>query len=78
MAFKCDKCDKEFNSDDALSQHTSSKHSAAQNKKYMLYAFGGALVLFAIIYFAFLRGDNNNGPSGNFASDDFVLQMSPM
>ncbi len=76
MSFKCEPCNKEFNSEDALAQHKSSKHGSVQKTKYIAYGIIGAVVIIAIVYFAFMRGPSENGKAGNFASDDFVLNTN--
>ena len=71
---RCGSCAADFNSEDALAQHRNAKHGSEQKKQYIAYGIIGAIVIIAIVYFAFVRSpDVADDTPGNIASDKLVL-----
>jgi len=70
---KCDKCEKEFNSADALSQHENSKHYEGKKTKYLLFAVAGAAVLaVGLLYYFTLPSPSQSNGSTQTELDSFA------
>ena len=79
MAFKCGKCDKDFNSKDALEQHQNSKHGTKQMYNYAL--LGIAVLVILVIAYFIMKGNGSEKKENNFvgdADDKFVLEADAM
>ncbi len=76
MGTKCGKCDKEFNSDDALGQHMDSKHGRKQTYTFALIGVV-ALVVIIVGYFI-ATAPKSSYTTGGDADANFVLETDAM
>jgi len=64
---KCDKCEREFNTEDALAMHNTAKHYVyTEKKKYNKLAIGWIIgIIVIIIISGYVAWNNNNSLNGN-------------